>query len=315
MADAAYGGFWIRVLAYWADMSILFLVLLALAVPFTFMGGAGMGLFGLVAAFGPIAYFVWFTASDRQATFGKQLCGLKVQHAGSDEGISLLRSLGRELAKVVSGAILMIGFLLVAFTGRKQGLHDMLASTEVVREGPARIVPAILVALAGVVIPAIVIPIMFAGMFAGLMAMMMGGAMGEMEVKQTKPAPQMEQKAAPRPQASTAQPAPKAATTAPTAPAVKPAAAAEAAKSAPVEPAKPAPVEPAKPAAIDLPKPVAAAAPAVKPAPPEPAAQPRTAPSRREAAPAKPAAEVLLQGRSPCIYKPVMTDEEIARCR
>ena len=200
MAEATYGGFWIRSLAYAADLSILTLVLLALAVPFTFMGGVGIGLFSLLAAIGPIAYFVWFTASERQATFGKQLCGLKVQNAGSGAGITLLRSLGRELAKFVSAAVFFIGFLIVAFTGRKQGLHDVLASTVVARDGQPRIVVAILVALAGVVIPVIVIPLMFAGMFAGLMAMVMGGMMGEIEIKSVKPVPQMEQKAAQRQQ-------------------------------------------------------------------------------------------------------------------
>jgi uncharacterized RDD family membrane protein YckC len=307
MAEATYGGFWIRLLAYAADMSILTLVLLALAVPFTFMGGAGIALYSVIAALGPIAYFVWLTASDRQATFGKQLCGLKVQHLDSGAGISLLRSLGRELGKFVSAAVLFIGFLIVAFTGRKQGLHDMLASTVVARDGQPRIVLAILVALAGVLIPVIVIPLMFAGMFAGLMAMMMGGMMGgmmgEMEVKQSKQVPRMEQKVAPRPQAPAAPAAPQAATKVP---------AAEAPKRTAVEPAKPAPVEPAKPAAIETPKP---AAPVAKLAPPEPAAPSRPAPSRREAAPAEPAEAILRQSKPPCVYKPVMTDEEIANCR
>lgn len=415
MAEATYGGFWIRSLAYAADLSILTLVLLALAVPFTFMGGAGIGLFSLLAAIGPIAYFVWFTASDRQATFGKQLCGLKVQHAGSGAGITLLRSLGRELAKFVSAAVLFIGFLIVAFTGRKQGLHDVLASTVVARDGQPRIVVAILVALAGVVIPAIVIPLMFAGMFAGLMAMMMGGMLGEMEVKQTKPVPQIAQKAAPRRQAPAAPSAPAVA-----APVDDPAAvyrnfhqamidadmdgmrkwgtkakgdelaaasavekkmmlglmasmtpktyqvkssevSADGSKatlylsaeqvdkgktetvlatvtllkeggawkvdlsswggSQPSGPApqsaaaKPAAAEPPKPVAVELPKQAAAPTPAARLAPAAPVAQPRSAPSRSEAAAAKPAAPTLQQSKPPCIYKPVMSDEDLARCR
>ena len=42
------------------------------------------------------------------------------------------RALGRNLAKILSGLILCIGFLMVAFTGKKQGLHDMIAGTLVV---------------------------------------------------------------------------------------------------------------------------------------------------------------------------------------
>jgi uncharacterized RDD family membrane protein YckC len=430
MADSAsYGGFWIRSLAYAADMAILTLALLLLAVPFAFMGGAGAALFGVIAGFGPFAYFVWLTASDRQATFGKQLCGLKVRHAASGEGISLLRSLARELAKIISAAILAIGFLMIAFTGRKQGLHDLLASTEVVREGTARIGLALFVAIGGVVVPFIVIPLMFGALFAGLMAMMMGTMMGEAERGRVKPVPQIEQKAAPRAQAPAAQPAPQAAAAAPTAPAAKPAAAGGAddpetvyrkfhqamlesdfegmrkwgtkakgdalaatpaaerkimdAFTAKLTPktykvlgteisadgktaivrlsaeqtvkgktetyhgsgtlfkeagewkvdesswggeqppapapqsaaAKPAAVEPAKPAAAELPKPVAASAPAVKQAQPAPAAKPRAAPSRSAPAAAPLSGPVLQQGKPPCVYQPVMTDEEIARCR
>lgn len=423
MAEAMYGGFWIRTLAYAADLSIIMLVLLVLAVPFAFAGGAGAALFGLIAAVGPIAYFVLLTASERQATFGKQLCGLKVRQAEAGTRISLLRSIGRELGKIISGAILMIGFLLIAFTGRKQGLHDMLASTEVTRDGQPRIAVAILVALAGVVIPVIAIPLMFAGMFAGLMAMMMG----EMETKQAKPVPRVEQKAAPRPQAATA-PAPAAAPPAPT-PAATPApqavaddpevvyrrfheaivardvaemrkwsaaklgavidagsavenkmAIAMAAGTMPktysvagtelspdgasatlrlapggtqggeklsgtaklvkegggwkvlsyewtqewsmgskpaVATPKPAAAEPVKPAeAPQPPKPAAASAPAAVPAPPAaPAPQPKAAPRRSESTAGKPAAPTLQQAKPACVYKPVMTDEDIARCR
>ena len=57
---------------------------------------------------------------------------------------------------------------------------------------------------------------------------------------------------------------------------------------------------------------------AVKPAAAEPAApvaQPRLARIRSEAAAAKPAAPIPQQSKPPCVYKSVMTDEDIARCR
>jgi uncharacterized RDD family membrane protein YckC len=48
------------------------------------------------------------------------------------------KATGRYFAKILSALILGIGFLMVAFTERKQGLHDMLAGTLVVRgEAPA----------------------------------------------------------------------------------------------------------------------------------------------------------------------------------
>ena len=49
--------------------------------------------------------------------------------------ISFLQSLGRNLAKMLSTMILLIGFIMAAFTGKKQALHDMLASTLVINSG------------------------------------------------------------------------------------------------------------------------------------------------------------------------------------
>ncbi len=46
--------------------------------------------------------------------------------------ISFLRATGRYFAKILSALILFIGFLMVAFTARKQALHDIIANTLVV---------------------------------------------------------------------------------------------------------------------------------------------------------------------------------------
>ena len=39
------------------------------------------------------------------------------------------RAIGRMLGKFVSAFILFIGFIMIAFTDRKRGLHDMMAGT------------------------------------------------------------------------------------------------------------------------------------------------------------------------------------------
>jgi uncharacterized RDD family membrane protein YckC len=317
-----YGGFWIRTLAYSADISIIMLGLIAVAVPFAFLGGTGMSIYGVIAAVGPWAYFVWFAASEQQATYGKQLCGLKIEHAGTGERISLLRSLGRELAKILSGVVFMIGFLIAAFTRRKQGLHDFLATTVVVREGPARILLAVIVTIAGVVIPIIVIPLMFGAMFAALMMMvmgaMMGGAMmGGDEMKQLKPVPRIEQPAqrpqpaAPLPRASAPKPAVDAAATASIPqPEAKPAVAAPATARIPQPEPKRAAEAPAKPEAL--------ASAVARSTPAAPATKPKAAARRSESAAAvAPSAPAIRTGDAPlpCVYKPVMTDADIARCR
>jgi len=240
----SYGGFWIRVLAYSADISIIMIGLVLLAVPLYFLGGAGIAVYSVLAAVAPFAYFAWFTASARQATFGKQLCGLRVEHVGSGQRISLLRSIGRELAKFVSAAIFMIGYLMVGFTGRKQGLHDVLAATVVVREGPARIVLAIIVAFLSVLIPIIAV-VAFGAFFAGLMAVFMGGMADD--AMKMKPVPQQSQPAQ--------QPKPKPRPAEAKAEAPPPAATPPVAAAAPALAPAPAPAVEAKPAAA----PVAAA--------------------------------------------------------
>lgn len=73
-------------------------------------------------------YFAVCESSSWQATIGKLALGMRVTDLNGAR-ISFGRALGRYGGKLISGFILCIGFLLVAFTQRKQGLHDMLANT------------------------------------------------------------------------------------------------------------------------------------------------------------------------------------------
>ena len=111
---------------------------------------------GLLPLLLPLLYFTFMQASARQATFGKSLLGLKVGNAGGDR-ISFLRSFAREISKIVSAIPLMIGFLMAAFTGRKQALHDMMASTVVAREGQSHVVAALAVVIVGYLGPVITV--------------------------------------------------------------------------------------------------------------------------------------------------------------
>jgi uncharacterized RDD family membrane protein YckC len=76
-------------------------------------------------------YFATFHASSRQATLGKMAVGIKVVR-GDGRRITLGRGIGRFFAFILSALILYIGYLMAAFTERKQGLHDMLCDTLVV---------------------------------------------------------------------------------------------------------------------------------------------------------------------------------------
>lgn len=73
-------------------------------------------------------YFAICESSAWQATVGKLALGIRVTDLQGSR-ISFPRALGRYPAKLLSTLILGIGFLMVAWTHRKQGLHDLIAGT------------------------------------------------------------------------------------------------------------------------------------------------------------------------------------------
>lgn len=78
------------------------------------------------------AYFALFESSPAQATPGKMVLGIKVTEVGGG-AISFKRATARYWLKTLSTLVLGVGWLLAAFTPRRQALHDMLAGTVVVR--------------------------------------------------------------------------------------------------------------------------------------------------------------------------------------
>jgi uncharacterized RDD family membrane protein YckC len=52
---------------------------------------------------------------------------------GDGQRISFGRATGRFFAKFLSALILLIGYIMAAFTERKRALHDMIADTVVVK--------------------------------------------------------------------------------------------------------------------------------------------------------------------------------------
>jgi uncharacterized RDD family membrane protein YckC len=286
-AVPAYGGFWIRFLAYVVDALILFIGTMAIAFVAAFAGDIGGLLTVLVVLLGPFVYFAAMQSSAQQATLGKALVGLKVTDT-SGARISFLRALGRELAKLISSFALMIGFVLAAFTQRKQALHDMVASTLVVRESPGRVVAALALAVAAIVAPFALVTVMGAGILAGML-----GPMAEMVIETpSPPAPPPRQVAAkPRPKPPAPPPVQQAK---PAAPPAKPAAPAVAvAKETP----KPAPVEVVKATPPPPPPPVAKAAPPPPP-PPAPKVVAKTVPAPVAAPPAPRPVPVVARGPS-----------------
>jgi uncharacterized RDD family membrane protein YckC len=130
-----YAGFWIRAVAFIIDAIILAAVFLAIAFFLTTSyeetGPARMA--AILQSVISILYLAAFWASPLQATLGQKICGLRVVDEFGCIRISFMRGIGRALALVLSGLLFGIGYLMVAFTERKRGLHDMIAGTCVVK--------------------------------------------------------------------------------------------------------------------------------------------------------------------------------------
>ncbi|MDF3047663.1 MAG: putative rane protein [Candidatus Midichloriaceae bacterium] len=77
------------------------------------------------------AYIItfWFFYST---TPGKWMCACKVVTAKNLEKPSLLRLIVRFLGYVISAVPFGFGFIMVAFSANKQGLHDKIAGTAVI---------------------------------------------------------------------------------------------------------------------------------------------------------------------------------------
>ncbi len=123
-----YGGFWIRVLAYIIDGILVGIVVGILTLT---TDDAARNTVSTIVSW---LYFAFMESSARQATFGKSLLNMQVTDE-QGQRISFLRATGRHFAKILSAIILLIGFIMVAFDSRKQGLLDKLASTLVVQRG------------------------------------------------------------------------------------------------------------------------------------------------------------------------------------
>lgn len=134
-----YGGFWRRFFAFFIDIVVVVIILEILLrilgypteseANITFRQN-GLQNFAILTA-----YFVLMEISSLQGTIGKMVFGLKVTNENGKR-ISFLKSLIRNVSKLISSLILNIGFLMIAFTKRKQGLHDIIAKCLVVKRTP-----------------------------------------------------------------------------------------------------------------------------------------------------------------------------------
>lgn len=141
--DYEYAGFWIRVAAKIIDgivlgianMIIGFIIVAPMMIsPDDPSANVGHSLLSSLLQICIAASYTSFFLGKFAATPGKMVCGLRVISA-DNEKISYLRGLGRHFAEMVSGIILGIGYLMVAWDSEKRALHDKICNTRVVKKG------------------------------------------------------------------------------------------------------------------------------------------------------------------------------------
>ena len=135
-----FGGFWIRVGAYFIDSVVLTIPVLLISFLFRSVNPAADETEQAIVEFvdfiqSQIVWWIYFAvlhSSKWQASVGKKAVGLKVVDENGNR-ISFGRATGRYFAEFLSALILCIGYMMVGWTKKKQGLHDMIAGTYVIR--------------------------------------------------------------------------------------------------------------------------------------------------------------------------------------
>ncbi len=129
-----YAGFWRRFAASIIDGIVLGAVggVAGVIIALGLMTGAAgtLALYPLIIVGGWL-YFALMESSSKQGTLGKMALRIIVTDMNGNR-ISFGRASGRFFAKWLSGVIIYIGYLMIAWTDQKQGLHDMVAGTLVV---------------------------------------------------------------------------------------------------------------------------------------------------------------------------------------
>ena len=161
MSDNKYAGFWLRFVAYIIDVIVIQIIQSFLIIPILGIIGFGFAsqgfdfnldrmsdedamafIFAMISAISTlvliayaleILYFSIMEASKYQGTLGKMALGLKVTDMNG-QPLDFPKALLRNLGKIISGMLLLIGYILAGITEKKQALHDIIAGALVVRK-------------------------------------------------------------------------------------------------------------------------------------------------------------------------------------
>jgi uncharacterized RDD family membrane protein YckC len=132
----AYGGFWRRGIAAAIDW-LLIGVVVSLSIGYHGQLAPPHSTVKVVVYYALAVLLVWLyfvamEASAWRATLGKRVVGVRVTTLDGRR-IGVGRATARLLAKLLSLALLGLGFVVAGVDARKQALHDKVAGTLVVR--------------------------------------------------------------------------------------------------------------------------------------------------------------------------------------
>ena len=137
-----YAGFWRRLGASLIDQFIMqipyilaipIILVVGIFVPQSWVKTAMIWAFLIAYLVAYLLYGPLMESSRRQATLGKEALGIMVTDKDGKR-VSFGRAFGRNLGKVVSAILYYAGFIMIAFTEKKQGLHDIMAKCLVVKK-------------------------------------------------------------------------------------------------------------------------------------------------------------------------------------
>jgi len=137
--DYEYAGFWIRVGASLIDLALLLMITLPLTLMIygsdrvwnsddIILGPADFLINYSLPFFATIILWMY-----KSATPGKMVLHLKVLDEATGNKLTIGQSIGRYFAYIPAMLVLFIGIFWVAWDKKKQGWHDKLAKTVVVR--------------------------------------------------------------------------------------------------------------------------------------------------------------------------------------
>lgn len=140
--EMVYAGFWLRVVAALIDTVLLIALTFPLLLYFYGWAYFDVQQTGFIAGTADLliswvmpAVVVILFWRYKQATPGKMALSLRIADAATGSPPSTGQCIGRYLGYIVATLPLFLGLLWVAFDRRKQGWHDKIAGTVVVKAG------------------------------------------------------------------------------------------------------------------------------------------------------------------------------------